>query len=129
MGSRQIAGSVSFRTLRGVSIQIRSRLAVSCPLLAQRLLILLPVLVLGACTALVQLASASGWGKLRLSGEEIDPDEVARFSFLSEESFSKEALDMNVWGVRGVRPGPTLCLTAAVDARALSRPSTRRILE
>jgi predicted deacylase len=75
---------------------------------------LLHALVLGSLALATSPAGASDWGPLRLLDRDVAPGQTARLGFISEDSFIKEALDMNVLVVRGVRPGPTLCLTAAV---------------
>jgi predicted deacylase len=64
--------------------------------------------------AIPVLVRAAEWGPLHLLEQDVPPGAKARLSFITEDSFIKEALDMNVLVARGARPGPTLCLAAAV---------------
>ena len=80
-----------------------------------RILALLPVLVLVA-TPLLPLRSegSDDGGSFEIIGRTVKPGRKERASFISEPSFLKESLDVSVMVARGVKPGPTLCLTAAV---------------
>jgi predicted deacylase len=60
------------------------------------------------------LAEASDWEPLEILNSTVKPGEKARLSFIEEQSFIKEALDIQVLVARGKQPGQTLCLTAAV---------------
>lgn len=71
-------------------------------------------LALAACVLTISPASASEWGSLRLLDREIAPAQATRLSLLTEDSFVKHSVDMNVLVARGATPGPTLCLIAAI---------------
>jgi predicted deacylase len=54
------------------------------------------------------------WGSFELLGSQIAPGQRAQLAFLEEPSFLKDVLDIPVFVLRGARPGPTLCVTAAI---------------
>lgn len=66
------------------------------------------------------IASADDWGPLQLLEAEVAPGEKANLSFVHQHSFIKDALDVQVFVTRGVKPGPTLCLTAAIHGDELN---------
>jgi predicted deacylase len=57
---------------------------------------------------------------LQLLGREIDPGTRSKFSFIPDRSFEASYLNMPVFVVRGVSPGPTLCLAAGVHGDELN---------
>lgn len=60
------------------------------------------------------LGWADEWGALELLGARIEPGTKSQLTFVAERSFSRDNLDADVFVVRGTKPGPTLCLIAAV---------------
>jgi len=80
--------------------------------------------------AIAALVRAADWGPLHLLERDVPPGAKARLSFLTEDSFINGALDMNVLVARGTRPGPTLCLTAAVHGDEVNGVEiARRVLD
>lgn len=65
-------------------------------------------------------ASAREWGPLQILHAEVFPGNKAQLSFLEEQSFIKEAVDIQVFVARGAQPGPTLCLTGAIHGDELN---------
>ena len=63
---------------------------------------------------------AAEWGPLEILDARVAPGEKAQLSFIEEQSFIKEALDIQVFVARGAQAGPTLCLTAAVHGDELN---------
>lgn len=57
---------------------------------------------------------APDWGPLVLLERSIAPGEKRKFSYTTERSFEGAFLNTAVFAARGVKPGPTLCLTALV---------------
>ena len=70
--------------------------------------------LLVALTAALAAVAAPDWGPLVLLDREIKPGERQKFSYSRVRSFEAAFLDTAVFASRGVRPGPTLCLTALV---------------
>lgn len=84
----------------------------------------------------VELAGASGhpaagalddtrngpprWGRLHLLGGYVDPGQRVRLEWTASESFAGTSVRTPVIVVHGGRPGPTLCLTAAVHGDELN---------
>jgi len=62
----------------------------------------------------VAQAADQAWGAFELLGHEIRPGERAKFPFIAEYTFESAFLNLPVFVARGVRPGPTLCVTAGV---------------
>lgn len=58
--------------------------------------------------------SAADWGAFEFLGNRVEPGTKSQLSFVEERSFIKDNLDVDVFVVRGTKPGPTLCLTGAV---------------
>jgi predicted deacylase len=56
----------------------------------------------------------AGWGPFRFLEYSIAPGETAKLGFTLAPSFDASFLDTMIVVVRGVRPGPTLCVTAGV---------------
>jgi hypothetical protein len=54
------------------------------------------------------------WAALELRGRSIQPGKALKFSFVEDSGFEASYLDAPLWIARGNRPGPTLCLTAAI---------------
>lgn len=65
--------------------------------------------------ALPEYAGASAWGPLDFLGEVIPPGEARRLDFESLDSFTAGLV-----ALRGVAPGPTLCVTAGVHGDELN---------
>lgn len=70
-------------------------------------------------TALLLLAaaaplSAAQWGAVQVAGREIWPGDTLRFPYGGETSFEAAYLDAPVFVARGVRAGPSLCITAGI---------------
>lgn len=70
--------------------------------------------------ALATAASADQPDSLQLLGREIAPGTESRFSFIPNRSFEASYLNIPVFVVRGLREGPTLCLTAGVHGDELN---------
>lgn len=66
------------------------------------------------CAAACPAAAAPDWGPVTISNETIAPGESRRFSFEGARTFEGAFIDFPVFVARGVRSGPTLCLTAAI---------------
>ena len=71
-------------------------------------------LVVISVASVATAAAADQLDSLRLLGREIDPGTGSKFSFISERSFEASYLNMPVFVARGLRQGPTLCLTAGI---------------
>jgi predicted deacylase len=54
------------------------------------------------------------WGELSLLQRSVVPGHKERLSFLTDDSFIRDLLDVRVLVARGATAGPTLCVTAAV---------------
>ena len=65
-------------------------------------------------------AAADDGGGFPLLDRVVQPGTKQRVSFLVEPSFVKDSLGIIVLVARGVRPGPTLCLTGAVHGDELN---------
>jgi hypothetical protein len=59
-------------------------------------------------------APAGPWGTISFLGREIEPGSRQRLQFAATPSFTAALQDTLVLVTRGSRPGPTLCLTAAI---------------
>jgi predicted deacylase len=70
-------------------------------------------LALLAATAVAPLDAAE-WGAIRVAGREIWPGETKRFPYGGETSFEAAYIDAPVFVARGVRAGPSLCITAGI---------------
>jgi predicted deacylase len=60
------------------------------------------------------------WGPIEVLGTRVEPGESGRAVWGVSESFAGVSLDAPVFVLRGVRPGPTLCLTAGVHGDELN---------
>jgi uncharacterized protein len=75
----------------------------------------LPALVLAALCALCPAPGpAAEWGAVEIANERIAPGEVRRFTFQGQRSFEGSFVDFPVFVARGVKPGPTLCVTSGI---------------
>jgi predicted deacylase len=54
------------------------------------------------------------WGPFRILEVDVEPGTKEQLSFVRNDSYLKDAIDLPVLIARGTKPGPTLCLTAAV---------------
>lgn len=70
-------------------------------------------LALLAAAAVAPLHAAE-WGAIRVAGREIWPGETKRFPYGGETSFEAAYIDAPVFVARGVRAGPSLCITAGI---------------
>lgn len=59
-------------------------------------------------------AAAADWGPGTVAGTAIAPGQTLRFAMISERTFEGAFIDVAVFAARGVRPGPTLCITSAI---------------
>ena len=81
--------------------------------------------VLAALTAV----QAEEWPPLALLGDTVPPGARRDLEWTAGESFAGTAIDTPVIVVRGQRPGPTLCLTAAIHGDELNGVEiVRRVL-
>jgi predicted deacylase len=70
------------------------------------------------------------WGALAMLGDRVFPGQKRELVFLSSESFQAASVESPVVVIRGLQPGPTLCLTAGVHGDELNGVEiVRRILE
>jgi predicted deacylase len=70
------------------------------------------------------------WGALRFLNVEIHPGESRRASWTVSESFAGVELETPVFIVRGMAPGPSLCLTGGIHGDELNGVEVvRRLLE
>ena len=63
---------------------------------------------------------AEDWGPFELLGRSIDVGEKARFPYLPDRTFESSYLNMPLFVARGVKPGPTLCVSAGVHGDELN---------
>lgn len=59
-------------------------------------------------------AAAVDWGPATVAGTEIAPGQTLRFTLAGDRSFEGAFIDVAIFVARGVRPGPTLCITSAI---------------
>jgi predicted deacylase len=59
-------------------------------------------------------AMALQWGGVEVAGRQVWPGESMRYPYGGETSFEAAYLDAPVFVARGVRQGPTLCVTAGI---------------
>ncbi|MDA0822441.1 MAG: succinylglutamate desuccinylase/aspartoacylase family protein [Proteobacteria bacterium] len=77
----------------------------------------------------VPIATAPVWGALDILGEQVEPGTRRELHWSAGQSFAGSSIDTPVVVVRGAKPGPTLCLTAAVHGDELNGVEiTRRVL-
>jgi hypothetical protein len=70
-------------------------------------------LALAALGAVLPLQAAQ-WGPVQVAGRQIWPGDTLRFPYGGETSFEAAYLDAPVFVARGVRQGPSLCITAGI---------------
>lgn len=63
---------------------------------------------------------ARAWGPLEILGREIMPGQKRKFGYETIRTFEGAFLDTAIFAARGVRPGPTLCVTAAIHGDELN---------
>jgi uncharacterized protein len=68
----------------------------------------------------VPIATAQVWAALDILGAQVEPGTRRELHWSAGQSFAGNAIDTRVVVVRGARPGPTLCLTAAVHGDELN---------
>lgn len=79
--------------------------------------------------ALTAAAASDPWGALTFLDVVVQPGESRRATWGVSESFAGSSLDTPVFVVRGVGPGPTLCLTAGIHGDELNGVEiVRRVL-
>jgi len=71
------------------------------------------ILALTALCSVMPLQAAQ-WGAVQVAGRQIWPGDTLRFPYGGETSFEAAYLDAPVFVARGVRHGPTLCITAGI---------------
>jgi hypothetical protein len=76
--------------------------------------LLFSALLIAACAVSATPLAAQTWGPLALLERSIPPGGKLKFSYMSTPTFEGAFLDTVVFAARGIRPGPTLCLTALV---------------
>jgi predicted deacylase len=57
---------------------------------------------------------AQEWGPLELAWQTVQPGEKLKFSSVRDRGFEASYLSMPVFVARGMKPGPTLCVTAGI---------------
>ncbi len=73
---------------------------------------LLPVLLASALST--TSTTAADWGSASVAGTEIAPGQTLRFTLSGARGFEAAFIEVAVFVARGVRPGPTLCITSAI---------------
>jgi hypothetical protein len=64
--------------------------------------------------------AGSAWGPLEILGRDIAPGQKRKFGFETVRTFEGAFLDTAIFAARGVRPGPTLCVTATIHGDELN---------
>ena len=77
-------------------------------MIRRRLLMILLASLLSAVT------TAADWGSATVAGTEVAAGQTLRFTLAGERSFEGAFIDVSIFVARGVRPGPTLCITSAI---------------
>jgi len=72
------------------------------------------VLGLALLSVIRPAAAAPEWSGIEVLGRTVAPGETLRMPFLLDSTFGGSFLDTLVVVVRGIRPGPTLCITAGI---------------
>ncbi len=65
-------------------------------------------------SALSSTAVAADWGTATVAGTEIAAGQTLRFTLSGARGFEASFIDVAVFVARGVRPGPTLCITSGI---------------
>ena len=82
------------------------------------------------CAAACPAAAAADWGPITIANRDIAPGEKRRFTFDGERSFEGAFIDVAVFAARGVRSGPTLCVTSAIHGDEVNSVEiARRVFE
>ena len=77
-------------------------------MIRRRLLMILLASLLSAVT------TAADWGSATVAGTEVAAGQTLRFTLAGERGFEAAFIDVAIFVARGVRPGPTLCITSAI---------------
>lgn len=78
------------------------------------LLLFLLIFATPAAGAEAVSETAAEWGPIELLGRKIAPGQKLKFSYAQTPSFEAAYLNTVVFVSRGMKPGPTLCLTALI---------------
>jgi len=65
-------------------------------------------------SALFATTAAADWGSATVAGTEVTAGQTLRFTLAGERGFEASFIDVAIFVARGVRPGPTLCITSAI---------------
>ena len=92
-------------------------------MIRRRLLMILLASLLSAVT------TAADWGSATVAGTEVAAGQTLRFTLAGERGFEAAFIDVAIFVARGVRAGPTLCITSAIhgDEVNSSRSRSRRM--
>lgn len=60
------------------------------------------------------VTTAADWGSASVAGTEVAAGQTLRFTLAGERGFEAAFIDVAIFVARGVRPGPTLCITSAI---------------
>lgn len=82
--------------------------------------LVLTMIFVGSTTPMASASDTDDWGSLHLLERAIAPGTRSKFQFIHDRSFEASYLNMPVFVVRGIQPGPTLCLTAGVHGDELN---------
>jgi len=77
-------------------------------------------------TASALSAAGNEWGSIRIGSEVINPGEKKKFTFTGERTFEGTFIDFAVFAARGIRPGPTLCVTSAIHGDEINSTEIAR---
>ena len=77
-------------------------------MIRRRLLMILLASLLSAVT------TAADWGSATVAGTEVAAGQTLRFTLAGERGFEAAFIDVAIFVARGVRAGPTLCITSAI---------------
>ena len=82
------------------------------------------------CAAACPAAVADDWGPVTIANREIAPGEERRFTLQGGRSFEAAFIDVAIFAARGVRSGPTLCVTSAIHGDEVNSVEiARRVFE
>lgn len=65
-------------------------------------------------SVLATTGNASDWGSATVAGTEVAAGQTLRFTLAGERGFEAAFIDVPIFVARGVRSGPTLCITSAI---------------
>ena len=60
------------------------------------------------------VTTAADWGSATVAGTEVAAGQTLRFTLAGERGFEAAFIDVAIFVARGVRAGPTLCITSAI---------------